>query len=73
MRAAKISREMAWLRAVACYPQRDAIALREMMLRAQKSTISETLSENRLFQRGTSAFFWQAQRFFAPLPAHEEK
>ena len=72
MRAAKIGREMACLRAVACYPQSDAVGLREIMLRAQKYTISETLSKNRLFQRGTSALFWQAQRFFAPLPAQEQ-
>jgi len=72
MRAAKIGREMAWFRAVACYPQRDAVGLQEIMLRAQKYTISETLSKNRLGQRGTSALFWQAQRFFAPLPAQEQ-
>jgi hypothetical protein len=72
MRAAKIGREMACLRAVACHPQSAAVGLREIMLRAEKYTISETLSKNRLFQRGTSALFWQAQRFFAPLPAQEQ-
>ncbi len=34
MRAAEIGREMACLRAVACYPQSDAAGLREIMLRA---------------------------------------
>jgi hypothetical protein len=72
MRAAKIGREMTFLRAVACYPQSDAVGLREIMLRAQKYTISETLSKDRLFPRGTSALFWQAQRFFAPLSAQEQ-
>jgi len=72
MRAAKIGREMTCLRAVACYPQSDAVGLRKIMLRAQKYTISETLSKNRLLQRRTSALFWQAQRFFVPLPAQEQ-
>ena len=72
MRAAKIGGEMAFLRAVACYPQSDAVGLRKIMLRAQKYTISETLSKNRLLQRRTSALFWQAQRFFVPLPAQEQ-
>jgi len=43
MRAAKIGREMAWLRAMAWDPQSDAVGLREMMLRAEKHTISDTL------------------------------
>ena len=34
MRAAKIGREMAWLQAVAWYPQSDAAGLREIRLRA---------------------------------------
>jgi len=34
MRAAKIGREMACFIAVVCYPQRDAVGLREIMLRA---------------------------------------
>jgi hypothetical protein len=72
MRAAKIGREMACLRAVAYDPQSDTIGLRAIVLRAQEYTISETLSKNRLFQRGTSASFWQAQRFSAPLPAQEQ-
>jgi len=72
MGAAKIGREIACLRAVARYPQSDAVGLREIMLRAQKYTISETRSKNRLFQRGTSFLYWQAQRFFAPLPAEEQ-
>jgi hypothetical protein len=36
MRAAKIGREMACLEAVACYPQSEAVGLREIMLRVQK-------------------------------------
>jgi hypothetical protein len=72
MRAAKIGRERACLQVVACYVQSDAAGLWEITLRAQKYTISETFSKNRLFQRGTSALFWQAQRFFAPLPAQEQ-
>ncbi len=36
MRAAKIGREMACLRAVAWYPQSDAAGLQEIRLRAQK-------------------------------------
>jgi len=72
MRAAKIGREMACLRAMAWHPQSDAVGLRQMMLRTQKYTISETLRKNRLFQRGNFFLFWQAQRFFAPLPAREQ-
>jgi hypothetical protein len=63
---------MACLEAAACDPQNDAVGLREMMARAQKYTISESLRKNRLLPRGTSALFWQAQRFFAPLPAREQ-
>jgi len=58
MRAAKIGREMACLRAVAWYPQSDAAGLREIRPRAQKWTTSETFSKNQLFQRGTSFLFW---------------
>jgi len=58
MGAAKIGREMACLRAVACYPESHAVGLQEIMLRAQKYTISKTLGKHRLFQRGTSALFW---------------
>ena len=36
MRAAKIGQEIAYLRAVAWYPQSDAAGLREIMPRAQK-------------------------------------
>jgi hypothetical protein len=36
MRAAKIGREMACFRAVACCPQRDAGGLPEMMLKSLK-------------------------------------
>jgi hypothetical protein len=57
MRAAKIGREMAWLRAVACDPQSDALAIREMMLRVENTQFPKPLARIDFFKEERAPYF----------------